>query len=72
MKDFLGQTILVGDEIVYPNRQSSSLWMNRARVTSVKEDGLQIRRDDGVVKTIKRVDRVVVVTRQIEEANAIV
>ena len=35
--DFLGQTIVSGDTVVYPNRQGSSLWMNKARVVGFKK-----------------------------------
>lgn len=67
MLDFLGQNILIGDSIVYPNRQKSDLWMNLATVTDVRLDLITVRRDkDGAVKRLKRIDRVVVVTTQIE------
>lgn len=42
MKDFLGKTIDVGDTIVYPGRQSSSLWMNKAEVTEVGPNYLTV------------------------------
>lgn len=64
MKDFLNQDIKIGDTIVYPNRQGSSLWMNKAQVEEVRLDSLRVRRSDGSVKTIRRTDRVVVVTNQ--------
>lgn len=35
-KDFRGREIKVGDTIVYPGRQSSSLWMTEGEVTGVK------------------------------------
>ena len=67
MKDFLGQNISIGDSIVYPNRQKSNLWMNLATVTDVRLDLITVRRDkDGAIKRLKRIDRVTVVTRQIE------
>lgn len=31
-KDFLGRELQVGDDIVYPIRASSSMWMERATV----------------------------------------
>jgi len=65
MKDFLDQEITVGDEIVYPNRGGSDLWMNRATVTEVGMTNLKVQRPDGPIKTIQRVDRVVVVTQQL-------
>ncbi len=67
MKDFLGQNISIGDLVVYPNRQKSDLWMNLATVTDVRLDLITVRRDkDGATKRLKRIDRVTVVTRQIE------
>lgn len=38
MRDFLGREIQVGDMVVYPGRQSSSLWMNSAKVEGFKQD----------------------------------
>lgn len=35
MKDWRGTEIKVGSLIVYPVRQSSSLWVNEARVTEI-------------------------------------
>lgn len=35
-EDFLKQTVRVGDTIVYPSRQSSSLWMNKAVVEKIQ------------------------------------
>ena len=67
MKDFLGQTIRVGDQVVYPNRHGSRLWMNYAQVTDVTGTGIKVRRDaDGATKPLTRVDRVVVVTEQVK------
>ena len=34
-KDWLGKEIKVGSKIVYPGRQSSSLWMNLAEVLEI-------------------------------------
>ncbi len=33
--DFIGQTVRVGDTIVYPARQSSSLWLDKATVEKI-------------------------------------
>lgn len=65
MKDFLGQDINVGDTIVYPNRQGSALWMNQAMVSEVRITGLRVQLPDGRIKPLQRVDRIVVVTKQI-------
>ncbi len=67
MKDFLGQQIEVGDSIVYPNRQSSSLWMNFATVAELLDNSIRVRRDDGKYKTLIRVERVTVVSKQISD-----
>lgn len=62
--DFLNQPINVGDTVVYPNRQGSSMWMNKAVVTNVNSDGsLQVCRSGGSPRRIHCVDRVVVVTK---------
>lgn len=37
MVDYLGKEITVGQQIVYPGRRGSSLWMNRACVTGFTE-----------------------------------
>lgn len=81
--DFLGQEIKVQDTVVYPNRQGSSLWMNKGTVLEVKQvpprdpsapDAhpasqpsfkLKVRREDGVVRPLLCLDRVVVVTQQL-------
>ena len=66
MKDFLNQTVNVGDTIVYPGRRGPSLWMNRANVIDIRANSIRVRRvDDNAIKTIKRVDRIVVVTEQL-------
>lgn len=36
LKDFLGREIQLGDMVVYPGRQSSSLWMNAGTVEGFK------------------------------------
>lgn len=72
MKDFLDQEITPGDTIVYPNRQGSDLWMVKAEVLVVNEDfkRLSVRRTDGTVKTLTRVDRVTVVQPVLEPVVA--
>lgn len=61
MKDFLGQTIEPGQTIVYPGRQGSRMWMNRAVVTDILEGGVRVERNDGGVRVLKCLDRVVVI-----------
>jgi hypothetical protein len=64
--DFLGQEIQLGDIIVYPGRHGSSLWLNKSTVIAIKEDGsIRIQREDGIIKKMTRLDRVIVVTQQI-------
>lgn len=72
MKDFLDQEITEGDTIVYPNRQGSNLWMVKAEVLEIQHDErrLRIRRTDGTVKTLTRVDRVTVVQPVLEPVVA--
>lgn len=41
-KDWRGNVIMVGATVVYPSRQSSSLWMNEGRVVSIENDGKKI------------------------------
>ena len=66
MRDFLNQTVDVGDTIVYPGRRGSSLWMNRAKIIDIRANSIRVQRvNDNAIKTIKRVDRVVVVTDQL-------
>jgi len=65
MKDFLNQEINAGDVIVYPNRKRGSMWMNKATVTEKGDSALKIIRDDGQTKTLTRIDRIVVVTKQV-------
>lgn len=72
MKDFLDQEITAGDIIVYPNRKGSDLWMVKAEVLDVQHDErrLRVRRTDGTVKTLTRVDRVTVVQPVLEPVVA--
>lgn len=64
VKDFRGQEIHASDVVVYPNRQGSRMWLVEARVTEVRGDSLRVQREDGKIKTITRIDRVVVVESQ--------
>jgi len=72
-KDFLGQVIRVGDTIVYPGRQGSSMWLNKAEVLEIswaESTGpkvvytLSIVRSDGRRAQITKLNRVVVVERK--------
>ena len=69
MKDFLERAVAVGDWIVYPNSRSPVI-MNLAQVSDVQSDYIKvIRNSDGVTKKLRRLDRVVVVTEQLRNAN---
>ena len=61
MKDFLGQTIKPGNTVVYPGRQASRMWMNRATVLELLDNGIRVQRDDGGVRVLKCMDRVTVI-----------
>lgn len=70
MVDYLGQVINTGDLIVWPNRQGSSMWMNRGYVTWTDEGFLRVLRQPnaGDIEReahvrITEVSRVVVVNR---------
>lgn len=73
-KDFLGQVIEQGDTIVYPGRQGSGMWLNKATVLGIswpKEASgpkvaytLSIQRSDGRRAQITKLDRVVVVEKK--------
>ncbi len=60
MLDFLGQEILPNKTIVYPGRQGSRLWMNRAVVLEVADSGVKVQRIDGGIRTLKCFGRIVV------------
>lgn len=65
MIDFLGNQIRIGNTIVYPGRQGSRLWMNRAIVTVIRKNGIQVQRPDGDLRTLRRIENVVVVNGSI-------
>lgn len=60
--DCRGVEINPGDDIVYPGRHGSSLWMNVARVKEITKDGKVIT---GKGRRIDRMDRVAVVGRRV-------
>jgi hypothetical protein len=68
MKDFLGQDITVGRTVVYPGRQGSRMWMNRATVTELLPNGIKVERIDGGLRVLKCLNRVVVI-HAIEEPD---
>jgi len=72
MKDFLGQQIEAGDSIVYPNRQGSRLWMNFATVADVRDKSIRVRLNNGVHKTLTRIQRVTVVSKQISDHTVVI
>ena len=77
MKDFLNNDINVGDTIVYPGRQGSSLWMNKAKVIGIEMEHrpswsyhyvptLLVQRDNGKVYKVYCTERVVVIPEFLE------
>lgn len=73
MRDFLGQTIKPGQTIVYPGRQGAGMWMNRAIVMEVHPNGIKVQREDGGIRVLKCMNRVVVIHQIIKgEQNATV
>lgn len=63
MKDFLGQPIASGNTVVYPGRQGSRMWMNRALVIEVLDNAVKVQRDDGGIRVLKCLNRVVVINQ---------
>lgn len=72
-KDFLGNVIEQGDEIVYPGRTGSSMWLNKATVLSIgwaEATGpsvkytLSVLRSDGRRAQVTKLDRVIVVEKK--------
>lgn len=66
-RDYLGQTITVGDTVVYPGRQGSRMWMNNATVVELRPQGVKVERTDGGIRTLTCLDRVVVIHKIIQE-----
>ena len=72
-KDFLGKPIETGDTIVYPGRQGSGMWLNKATVISIPkpkttpsgrvEYKIKVLRTDGRYTHITELKRVVVVEK---------
>ena len=69
MKDFLGQDITSNKTIVYPGRQGSRMWMNRAIVLEVLNNGVKVQRADGGIRVLKCLDRIVVIN-SIQEGDS--
>lgn len=68
MNDFLGNTISVGDLVVYPTRRGGTMKLNKATVVNISEAGIKIRWDSSNrTKVLPHNNRLVVVT---EIANA--
>jgi hypothetical protein len=64
--DFLGQEIKAGDDVVYPGRKGSGLWMNLAKVVSVDPKGqdgwrVKVQLPNNAIRIVTCVDRVVVI-----------
>ena len=65
MRDFLGRRINVGDHIVYPTRQGSFIWMNKAEVIDVSDGKLKAKKR-GVRRavTLRNISNVVVLVKE--------
>lgn len=74
IKDWRGNEIKIGSTIVYPGRSGSSMWMTEAKVIDIQHKAqfpweptpVPILKIDvnGVITTIKRIDRVTVVEQE--------
>ena len=62
MKDFLGREVVAGNEVVYPVRQRSKMWLRRLKVTSTGNGKLQGYSPEGRLLTLQNVSNIVVVT----------
>ena len=61
LKDFRGVTFRVGDEVVYPGRCGSSLWMSRGFIVKIGEDRMTVRTMSGRNTVLRRLDRVTII-----------
>lgn len=61
MKDFLGQTIKVGDVLVYPVRRRSDMWLQKAQVLGFDQGQIKAMREDTVRVTLKHPETTIIV-----------
>lgn len=72
LKDWRGKVINVGTAVVYPVRQSSSMWMEEGEVIEIKEADkpyggtqtqVKVKKVDGKVSTLTVLGRLTVVDK---------
>lgn len=61
MNDFLGREIKVGQQLVYPVRRGSSMWLTKITVTDLGDDTVHGVNDNGRRITLSRPERSVIV-----------
>lgn len=61
-KDWRGTPIKVGSVVVYPSRQSSSLWMSQGEVVSISDSKIGVIREGGRRVSYPAQDRLTVVS----------
>lgn len=61
MRDFLEREIKVGDTLVYPVRQFSSMWLTKITVTDLSDETVHGTNDNGRRVTVSRTKRSVIV-----------
>lgn len=62
MKDFLGRDIVAGNDVVYPVRRGSNMWLSRMKVLSTEGDRLRGNNPEGRQVTLTNLANVVVVS----------
>jgi hypothetical protein len=78
MKDAVGNTLGIGDLIVYPGRQGSSLWLNMGEVLELDDEAgtitVQMTRIDELWsakptyrRTLRRPDLTILINRAVPE-----
>ena len=60
MRDFFERLIRVDDIIVYPVRQGSRLWIEKAKVYDMHEDTLKIEKSNGNKTRLKNVSSCII------------
>ena len=65
--DFTGRTIEAGHVVVYPVRRGSDMWLNKLRVTDVRDNSIAGYNSAGRLLTIKNLQNVVIISNQSRE-----
>jgi hypothetical protein len=61
MKDFLGRDIVAGNDVVYPVRRGSSMWLSRMKVLSTEGGKLRGNNPEGRQIQLTNLENIVVV-----------